>query len=144
MAIADDFSVAASGDIRYTGTTANYTCLELHRYLQDLADNASASGDDLLDITDTNPSEMVPAAGILTLQSPYNIDDTAAQHLYDGSIEQAGGDTRYSGLQIIGSFTAEPVIIQNNTKLTGYWLRNLDFNADTFSQIVESKPSSSE
>ena len=31
MAIADDFSVSASGDIRYTGTTANYTVIDFHR-----------------------------------------------------------------------------------------------------------------
>ena len=32
MAIADDFSVATSGDIRYTGSGTNYTVLEFHRY----------------------------------------------------------------------------------------------------------------
>ena len=49
---ATDVSVAVNGDIRWTGgATPNYTVLELHRYLQDLADQAVGSGDDLVDIT---------------------------------------------------------------------------------------------
>ena len=85
MAIADDISVAVNGDIRYTGSTATYTVLELHRFLQDLADNPSASGNDLLDITSATPSERATDQ-IITLNSPYNIDDTLAQKLYGGSI----------------------------------------------------------
>ena len=85
MAIADDFSVAVNGDIRYTGTTANYTVLELHRFLQDLADDASASGGDLVDITSDTPSDR-STDNIITLLGTYNIDDTAAEHLYAGSI----------------------------------------------------------
>ena len=43
MAIGDDFSVNASGDIRHTSGSTTYTVLELHRWLQNLADDASAS-----------------------------------------------------------------------------------------------------
>jgi hypothetical protein len=49
--------------IRYIGgahgtATANYvTVLELHRWLQGLADDASVSNDDYLDITTVNPSD---------------------------------------------------------------------------------------
>ena len=60
MAIADDFSVSDTvlGEIRYTGSTANYTVIEFHRFLQDLADNETIVGaDDKLDITDTTPSD---------------------------------------------------------------------------------------
>ena len=120
MAIIDDFSVALNGNIRYTGTTTNYTVLELHRYLSSLQYNASSSGDDLTDITDDTASNK-STDNIITLNAPYNIDDTTARHLYSGSVTQDNGDTIYSGLQIIGSFTAEPTVIQNNTKLTGYW-----------------------
>jgi len=102
MAIADDISVAVNGDIRYTGTTDTYTVLELHRFLQDLADNASSSGDDLIDITSETPSDRAFDT-IITLNAPYNIDDTLAESLYGGSITQDGGDTVYSGLQILGS-----------------------------------------
>lgn len=104
MAIADDFSVAVNGDIRreVNSSTQTYTVLELHRFLQNLADDAQASGNDLVDITSDTPSER-STDNIITLNSPYNIDDTAAEYLYAGSITQAGGDTVYSGLQVLGA-----------------------------------------
>lgn len=103
MAIATDFSVAANGDIRYEGAAHGaagagyYTVIEFHRWLQDLADDASASGDDLLDITDGTPTER-STDNIITLYSPYNIDQEASEHLYDGSIIQDGGDERWDGV----------------------------------------------
>ena len=102
MAIADDISVAVNGDIRYTGTTDNYTVIAFHRFLQDLADDAAASGDDLLDITGETPSDR-STDNIITLLAPFNIDDTLAEHLFDGSITQDTGDTVYSGLVVVGS-----------------------------------------
>ncbi len=122
MAIADDFSVAANGDIRYTGTTANYTVLELHRFLQDLADDAVASGDDLLDITDETPSDRA-TDNIITLINGYNIDDAAAEHLFDGSIAQDNGATFYRGLVVVGAVPVgtEIQIVQDNALLTNYW-----------------------
>ena len=102
MTIATDFSVDSSGNIRYTGSGANYTVIAFHRWLQDLADDAVAAGDDLIDITDATPSER-STDNIITLNSPYNIDDVAAEHLYDGSITQTGGDVVYSGLVVVGA-----------------------------------------
>lgn len=100
---ATDVSVAVNGNIRWTGgATPNYTVLELHRYLQDLADDQQASGDDLVDITSDTPS-VRSTDNIITLNSPYNIDDTMAEHLFAGSITQANGDTVYSGLQVLGA-----------------------------------------
>jgi hypothetical protein len=122
MAIADDFSVAVNGDIRYTGDSAqnNYTVLELHRFLQDLADNASVSNDDLVDITSDTPSERA-TDNIITLNSPYNIDDNAAEHLYDGSITQDGGNTYYRGLVVVGALagTTTLQVVQNNALYEG-------------------------
>jgi len=98
-----DVSVAVNGDIRWTGgATPNYTVIELHRFLQDLADDQQASGDDLIDITSNTPS-VRSTDEIITLNAPYNIDDTMAEHLYAGSITQAGGDTVYSGLRVLGA-----------------------------------------
>ena len=63
MAIADDIAIDGSGNIYYTGAVHGaagagyYSVIELHRYLQDLADDASASGDDLIDITSETPSD---------------------------------------------------------------------------------------
>lgn len=102
MAIGDDFTVAVNGDIRHASGTTNYTVLQMHRWLQDLADDAQASGNDLLDITSSTPSER-STDNIITLINSYNIDDDAAQYLYNGSITQDGGDTVYSGLQVLGA-----------------------------------------
>lgn len=129
MAIADDISVAINGDVRYTGTTANYTVIELHRFLQDLADDAVASPDDLLDITDDTPSDR-STDNIITLLSPYNIDDTLAQHLYDGSIIQLGGNTIYDGIVNFGVQGIHIEVMQNGGLITpNFWTTGL--NADT-------------
>ena len=122
MAIADDFSIDVSGNIRYTGSGANYTVLALHRFLQDLADDAQAAGDDLIDITSSTPSDR-STDQIITLNSPYNIDDTCAEHLYDGSVTQNGGDDVYSGLRVVGVVESGTVvyIIQDHKVLASYW-----------------------
>ena len=140
MAInASHVSVAVNGDIRWTGDTTTYTVLELHRYLQDLADNAGVTGDDLLDITSSTPSER-STDNIISLLGTYNIDDTMAEHLYDGSISQAGGNTLYSGLVVVGSTfsTTTLKIVQDNAfyddQASPFWGTNL--NADSGANIL--------
>jgi len=122
MAIADDISVAVNGDIRYTGTTNNYTVIELHRFLQDLADDAVSSGNDLHDITDITSSDR-STDNIVTINAPYNIDDTLASHLYDGSITQADGDTIYAGLVVVGAVEAGTniIVIRDHAIVTDTW-----------------------
>ena len=44
MAFGDDFSINAAGDIRHTSGTTVYTVQALHEWLQDLADDAQATG----------------------------------------------------------------------------------------------------
>lgn len=128
MAIGDDFSVAANGDIRYTGTTNNYTVIAFHRWLGDLMDDAQASGNDILDITDATASER-STDNIITLKPPYNIDDEAAQHLYDGSVIQDNGDTIYDGILVFGASGMYLEIIQNGELVTpNFWTNGL--NAD--------------
>lgn len=102
MAIGDDFEIQNDGDIRHVAGTATYTVLELHRWLQDEADDAVAAGDDFIDITYTTPSERA-TDNIITLLTPFNIDDVAAQYLYDGSVTQTGGDDVYAGLVVVGA-----------------------------------------
>ena len=101
---ATDWSIdRATGNIRYIGddhggASPSYaTVIEFHRALQDFADDASSAGDDELDITDENPSAR-STDNIITLLGSYNIDDTASEHLYDGSIIQASGATIYDGI----------------------------------------------
>lgn len=132
MPIASDFSVSATGDIRHTSGSTIYSVLELHAWLQDLADDAAFSGDDILDILAPNPSRLdgprdVAVASRLNLLTSgavaFNIDDDAAQYINFGSIKQAGGDVQYSGLKTIGGIVAaSPVyVVQNSNKLTKFW-----------------------
>lgn len=119
MAItAGDVSVATNGNIRWAASgdgDGPYTVLELHRFLQDLADDAEASGDDLVDITSDTPSER-STDNIISLLGNYNIDAEMAQHLYNGSISQSSGDELFSGLVVVGSVysTTTLMIVQNN------------------------------
>lgn len=138
---AGDWSVAANGDIRSVTGTTNHEVLELHRFLMDLFDNFTGSGDDLLDVT----GEIIPSVrstdNIITLNAPYNIDDTAAQRFFNGSITQSGGDTLYSGLQVLGTVnagTTELQIVQNNTILTSHWGtgKNVDAANNILLQIL--------
>ena len=43
---ATDFAISTGGAITDTGGSTIYTVLELHQWLQDLADNSSATADD--------------------------------------------------------------------------------------------------
>jgi len=130
MAIIDDFSVSVGGDIRYTGVSGiNYTVIDFHRWLGDLMDDAQASGNDILDITDATASER-STDNIITLNSPFNIDDTAAQHLYDGSIIQSGGNAIYDGILVFAAPGTYLDIIQNSGIATpNYWTTGLNANA---------------
>lgn len=116
MAIGDDFTVALNGDIRHASGTTKYRVLDLHRWLQDLADDPEASGNDLIDITSATPSAR-STDNIIDLLGIYNIDDDAAEYFYDGSITQSGGDTVYSGLRVLGAVNnpnTQLMVIQDN------------------------------
>lgn len=137
-----DWEVTRStGAIRYTGydhdgnalgntnTTggarpaAYHTVIELHRWLQDKADDASSSGDDELDITDSNPSER-STDNIIRLLGSYNIDDQSAEFLYDGSVIQGTGGTEvfYDGFVNFGNPEVEIGAIQNGTVISDdFW-----------------------
>lgn len=130
MAIADDFSVALNGDIRHTSGTTVYSVLALHEWLQDKADDASVSvAGDNLSILSLNPSKLDgPRSAIkpmlLNLLNGYNIDDTAAQYINFGSIQQDGTNVLYTGLKSIGSplvANSPMYVVQNGAKLTTYW-----------------------
>jgi hypothetical protein len=127
-----DWSIDRStGDIRYigddhnTGTPTYATVIEFHRFLQDLADDAVSSGDDELDITDTDPSSR-STDNIILLKGDYNIDATASEHLYDGSVKQGTGGTEeiYAGFVNFGNVD-KIQIIQNGAVLADDWW-NLD------------------
>ncbi len=119
----------ATGNIRYigddhTGTAPTYaTVIEFHRWLQDLADDPEFTGDDELDIIDQTPSDR-STDNIITLVNGFNIDDTAAEHLYDGSINQGtvGVDRiEYDGIVNFGNPEVMVQIIQNGAVLADDW-----------------------
>lgn len=118
MAIGTDFSIATNGDIRHQSGSDTYTVLELHRWLQDLADDQNSAGNDYVDIVTDNPSSR-STDQIITLLDysgtggpTFNIDDDAAEYFYGGSIRQRGGDELYSGLQVLGAVNDSATQIQ--------------------------------
>jgi len=132
MTISSAFSISETGDIRHVSGTTVYTVLELHQWLQDLADDDASSGNDLLDILAPNPSKLdgprdaavASRLNLLTSGSVvFNIDDTAAQFINFGSIKQSAAAVQYSGLKTIGGIVAaSPVyVVQNNSKITTFW-----------------------
>ena len=145
------FTINSSGDIRQVsafvpGTDSRFTTLELHAALQDLADNATPSGDDLVSILGTNPSELAgkrnasrPMA--LTLLPAFNLNDATSQWFKFGSVEQNSGNDLYTGLKVIGSLVASsPIyILQNLAKITKYWA-DADVNT-AFQILVKAKAS---
>jgi hypothetical protein len=130
MAIGDDFTVASNGNVRHSGGATVYSVLELHQWLQDMADDASIStAGDEVSILSANPSKLDgPRSAIkpmlLNLLNGFNIDDTAAQFINFGSIQQDGTNILYTGVKTIGSplVALSPMyIVQNAAKLTSYW-----------------------
>jgi hypothetical protein len=132
MAIVDDFSISATGDIRHVSGSTVYTILELHAFLQDLADDAAATGNDLLDILAPNPTRLdgprdVAVASRLNLLTDgavsFNLDDTASQFVNFGSVKQASAFVQYSGLKTIGGIVAaSPIyVVQSGNKLSKFW-----------------------
>lgn len=125
---ATDWSITrADGNIRYVGdahagTAPTYaTVIELHRALQDFADDPLDSGDDQLSIIDQTPSDRGGADTNITLLNGYNIDQTASEHLYDGSITQDDGDTIYDGIQVFGNATSIQIIQDGTLLANAFW-----------------------
>lgn len=135
---ATKWKVQTDKSIRYVGgvhgnAAANYvTVLELHRWLQDLADDASVvdhGADDYMDITTVNPSDKKYDT-IITLTNSYTLDDVyttpASEFIYGGSIIQGTGGTEaiYDGVSVVSSRGVVVNVIQNNVVLTNKFWNN--------------------
>ena len=126
--IATDWEVTrTSGNIRYIGDAHNgaspsyATVIDFHRWLQELADDAVATGDDELDITNTDPSRR-STDNIITLINDYNITTTEAEHLYDGSIIYGDGDEIYDGIVNFGNAAVQIQVIQDGAVISNdFW-----------------------
>lgn len=129
---AADFAISSGGAITHTGGgTTIYSVLELHQWLQDLADNSAPTSDDNVSILGSNPSELAgkrnaarPSA--LTLLNGVTIDDATSQYFYQGSVEQLAGATLYTGVKTIGSGLTGRLhyVVQNAVKYnsgTKWW-----------------------
>ncbi|MDP3245156.1 MAG: hypothetical protein Q8M83_05890, partial [bacterium] len=109
----------------------NNTVIEFHRWLGDLMDDALATGNDLLDITDATASER-STDNIITLKAPFNIDDTLAKHLFDGSIIQDNGNTIYEGILVFAAAGMYLGIVQNGAVIAepnNFWTTGLNADA---------------
>jgi len=131
-----DWAVAANGAITEVAGTSTHRVIELHRFLMGLLDDTAATGDDLVDVS----NGIIPSARstdqIITLNQPYNIDQTVSERFFEGSITYNGGDDIYSGLRIVGKVEAgtQPEIISNNALVTNFW--GTDLNADATQNII--------
>ncbi len=123
-----DWTITRStGDIRYIGgdhdNSPTYTTvIEFHRWLQDFADQEVSSGDDEHDITDDTSSDR-STDNIVTLINSFNIDDNAAEHIYDGSIIQGTGGTEafYDGIVNFGNASVQIQLHQNGAVMGDDW-----------------------
>lgn len=123
---ATDFSVASNGDLRAIAGSTVHTALELHAWLQDLADNPAPTADDQVSILGANPSELAGKRNVLrpmavTLLNGVNVDDATSRRFKFGSLEQQGGQALYTGLKTIGTVPGDASIyvVQNNAKING-------------------------
>ena len=136
-----DWSITRSnGNIRYIGddhggASPSYATVDEFRlWLGDFSDDATSSGDDELDITDEFPYDR-STDQILELINSYNIDDNAAEHLYNGSITQDGGNVIYDPVTNFGTAT-NIQIIQNGAVLSDdWWNSNGGLNSDASNNI---------
>lgn len=116
-------------EINYVGDAHNgadptyATGIELHRALQDYADDQS-DGTEEISIVDKIPSQRGGVDTNITLVNGYHITPTAAEHLYDTSISQTHpvNDVQvYDGIQVFGNATSIQVI-QDGARLTNdFW-----------------------
>tara|TARA_R110000822_G_scaffold73853_16_gene177650 strand:- start:1797 stop:3545 length:1749 start_codon:yes stop_codon:yes gene_type:complete len=127
---AADWSITRNGgalDVRYigdahNGTTPSYaTTIELHRALQDFADDEQDSSDDELSIIDQTPSDRGGADTNITLLNGCNLTDADTEHIYDGSITQAAGATIYDGIQVFGNSSNIQVVQDGNRIINDFW-----------------------
>lgn len=138
MAMVDaDWTIdRATGNIRYigddhTGAAPSYaTVIQFHRWIQAFADDEAFTGDDEHDIIDRNATDR-STDNIITLIDHtatsgvrYNVDATAIEHLYDGTIIQGSGSNqeRWDGIVNFGPANAHIQIIQDGAVLSDdFW-----------------------
>jgi len=128
--VAADWTVTRStkvidyiGDAHGGAAPSYATVLELHRWLSDLADDPSSTGDDQLQATDLLPSDR-QTDRYIRLINGYTLTTTAVEHLYGGSIvEDLGGANEkiYDGIVNYGNSGIKIQLIQNGVVIANDW-----------------------
>lgn len=136
--VSTDWQVTVGKSIEYIGavhgvTGAGYvTVLELHRWLQDLADAETISGDDFVAITVANPTDK-KFDTIIQLLNGFVLGTAgtgpADEYIYGGTIIQGSGGTEvvWDGISVISSPGVVVNVIQNNTVITNDFWNNIPF-----------------
>ena len=144
-----DWSIdRATGNIRYigddhtlSGGTPSYaTVIQFHRWVAAFSDDPEFTGDDEHDIIDQEATDR-STDNIITLKDytdtggvRYNVDATAIEHLYDGTIIQGSGSNqeRWDGIVNFGPANAHIQVIQDGTILSDdYWNYGLEAGTHT-------------
>lgn len=121
---------AGTGTGVATQAASYATVIQFHRWIAALADDAEYTGDDEHDIIDQEATDR-STDNIITLRDysgsggvRYNIDATAAEHLYDGTIIQGSGTTaeRWDGIVNFGNQDVHIQVWRNGAILSDdYW-----------------------
>jgi hypothetical protein len=139
------WEIRSDKKIRYIGGAhgtagANYvTVLEMHRFLQDRADDGTMSADDFIDITVANPTDK-KFDTIIQLLNGFELDEAyatpASEFIFGGTIIQGTGGTEviWDGISVIANRGVVVNVIQNNVVLTNKFWNNTP-NGETFNGI---------
>ena len=101
-----------------------YTGIELHRWLQDLADDPTATpaSGDYMDMTKLTPSSRNGIDQIIEMLNGFTLTVDAIEHLYDTSIIQNGGDDIYDGFAVIANEGCDCQIVQDGAIISNdFW-----------------------
>jgi len=108
----------------HAGTAPTYaTGIEMHRALQDYADDSS-DGTEEISIVDEVPSTRGGVDTNISLVNGYHLTPTAAEHLYDTSVSQVHPSTGveiYDGFQVFGNSTSIQVIHDGARLIYDFW-----------------------
>jgi len=123
-------SGAGSGTGDATEIASYATVIQFHRWVAALADDPEFAGDDEHDIIDQEATDR-STDNIIALQDytatsgvRYNVDATAIEHLYDGTISQGSGITeeKWDGIVNFGNADVHIQIRQDGSILSDdYW-----------------------
>jgi hypothetical protein len=157
MAIdATKWKVNTNKSIEYIGgdhgtATANYiSVLELHRWLMDIADDASVldhGDDDFMDITTINPSDK-SFETIINLINGYYLLETggtpAVEFVYGGSIIQnpGTGEQFYDGVRVVSTRGVKVNVLQDEAFLANDFWNNVPSTEKTAATATTSAGSS--